>query len=286
MPEGPEVRTIVDGLNCALKGKTLTSVTFTCGEGGGKYRDKCPSDYEGFTERLPLRLSQVKCRGKFIWFRFYRVVVDEDCTKPKEKSYIAGGLGMTGIWQFSKETPKHTCMTLQFSGIEPLHFVDQRHFANVYFYLSLNELECKLSEIGPDWLNDNISLDEFSAILTSHPRMNINNFLMNQKYVSGVGNYIKSEVLYRAKISPHRKVSDITKPEARKLYDAIKKVMWRSYENRGMSQENYVDLDGEKGDYASLLQVYRKEYDPRGNKVKAEKMGAGRTTYWVPALQV
>lgn len=286
MPEGPEVKTIVDGLNDELKGKTLTDVTFTCGEGGGKYREKCPSDYEGFIERLPLRLSQVKCRGKFIWFRFYRVIVHEDGFKTKEKTYIAGGLGMAGIWQFSEAIPKHTCMTLNFKGVEPLHFVDQRHFANVYFYLSAHQLECKLSEIGPDWLNDSISLDEFSTILTSHPRTNINNFLMNQKYVSGIGNYIKAEMLYRARISPHRKVSSLSEDDIRNLYTSMISVMEKSYQKRGMSQENYVDLDGEKGDYASLLQVYRREYDPKGNKVKAEKMGAGRTTYWVPDLQV
>jgi len=275
MPEGPEVKTIVDGLNDTLSGKILESIVFTL---TGKYRDKCPSDYEDFVTHLPIILRKVKCRGKFIWFSF---------TSSKDKKlYIAGGLGMSGIWQFDTAPPKHTCMTLKFKDTPSLHFIDQRHFANVYFFLSLEGLKCKLSEIGPDWLNDKIPLDKFTTILISHPKMNINNFLMNQKYVSGIGNYIKSEVLYKARISPHRKVDTLSKKDILNLYNAIAFIMDKSYQKRGMSQENYVDLDGEKGDYASLLKVYRKKQDPKGNKVKAEKMGAGRTTYWVPNLQV
>lgn len=279
MPEGPEVKIIVDDLNDALCGKTLEKITFTCGEDGGKYRDECPSDYDKFTSLLPLKLKHVKAKGKFYYFVFRLV------DKSRRHVYLAGGLGMAGKYCFLEKQPKHTCMIMNFKGLLPLYFVDVRHFANIYFFLSDKDLECKLKDIGPDWLNDGLAVEDFIQIVKRHPRMTINNFLMNQKYVSGVGNYIKSEVLYRARISPHRKCENLSDKELKLLYNSIEKVMNGSYKYRGMSRQDYVDLEGNKGDYEKKLKVYGRKIDPLGNTIKAEIMGAGRTTYWVPKLQ-
>ena len=48
---------------------------------------------------------------------------------------------------------------------------------------------------------------------------------MDQKHVSGVGNYIKSESLYISKISPHRKLKDTNEDELKSLFNAIKKLL-------------------------------------------------------------
>lgn len=142
----------------------------------------------------------------------------------------------------------------------------------------------KRDTIGPDYLNDKIPCSVFLERVKSHQRMNIGNLLMNQSIISGVGNYIKSEILYMARIDPHHSVSEIPDGKLKKLYESMKEVMDVSYANRGMSQENYVDVDGKKGDYVHFLKVYRKKKDPNGRTVTAEKMG-GRTTYWVKDWQ-
>lgn len=272
MPEGPEVRTIVDGLNEELKGEKIFSIEFT---DSGKYRDKVPDHFHCFEGNLPLRIKSVECRGKFIYFVL------------KNEHYIANCLGMSGIWSIfepDEKLPKHTCMILNLKDKKAL-FIDQRHFGSVYFYMNKCDLMKKLDKIGPDFLNDNISYETFKSRIVSHPRMNIANLLMDQSIISGVGNYIKSEVLYRARISPHLSVSEIDEERLEKLYTSIGKVMKSSYKNRGMSQENYVDLKGKKGDYVNFLKVYRKKKDPKGNIVKAEKVKSSRTTYWVPDVQ-
>lgn len=272
MPEGPEVKTIVDGLNEELKGKKIISIEFT---DTGKYRDKLPDHFHDFEEDLPLKIKSVKCRGKFIYFIL------------KDKHYIANCLGMSGIWSIlepNEKLPKHTCMILMIDGLR-VAFIDQRHFGSVYLYTTKASFMKKLDKIGPDFLNDDIDYSTFKSRVVSHPRMNIANLLMDQSIISGVGNYIKSEVLYRAKISPHLLVSEIDEERLEKLYHEIGKVMESSYKNRGMSQENYVDLDGKKGDYVNFLKVYRKKKDPKGNTVKAEKVKSSRTTYWVPSVQ-
>ena len=52
---------------------------------------------------------------------------------------------------------------------------------------------------------------------------------MNQKNVSGIGNYLKAECLYDAKISPHRFCSQITIEESNKLFFACRRIINLSY---------------------------------------------------------
>ena len=286
MPEGPEVRTIVDGLENELRGATLTGVFFS---ENGKYRSKVPSNFKKFDESLPMKISGVRCKGKFIYFGFQKKI---EGRKEKQHFYIGNSLGMTGFWKnveletsHSEAAAKHLCMTLiTTEGL--FQFIDQRHFGCVHFYLNEEELKAKLATIGPDFLNSKIGEDKFLEIYKKKPRKNITTALMDQKIVSGVGNYIKSESLYRAGISPHRTIGDLSDEELEKLYKAIKKVMKSSYKHRGMSQENYVDLNGDEGDYIDHLQVYRKKKDPEGREVVREETKDKRSTFWVPKVQV
>ncbi len=283
MPEGPEVRTIVDGLEKELHNSVLEKIIFS---GNGKYRDKVPTHFREFEEQLPVKIKGVKCKGKFIYFGFQKKIGGK-----KYMSYMGNSLGMTGVWEIvdldnsRKESPRHLCMTLVTDkGL--YEFVDQRHFGCVHFYLSEAELKKKLSTIGPDFLNSQISEDKFLELYKKKPRKNIVTALMDQSIVSGVGNYIKSESLYRAKISPHRTIGDLSDEELSKLYEAIKKVTRSSYKHGGMSQENYVDLDGKEGEYINYLQVYRQKTDPKGRKVVREETKDKRSTFWVPEVQV
>jgi len=269
MPEGPEVKIIVDGLNKKLKGKILKNILFT---DTGKYRDKSPANYQKILEDLPLKIKKIECKGKFIYFSF-------------ENGYFMGNcLGMSGIW--SGKNQRHVCMKLEFENSPDFYFVDQRHFGNVYFYTTRSELDKKLDTLGPDMLSGDVSLKKFRERLESHKKMIIANALMDQKIVSGVGNYIKSEVLYKSKINPGTTVGKLDDTMFKNLYKSIKDVMEKSYKLQGMSQANYVTVDGERGTFADLLKVYRKDRDPLGNKVLAEKFSSSRTTYWVPVVQI
>lgn len=295
MPEGPEVRTIVDGLEKELHGATLEKIIFS---ENGKYRDKVPTHFRDFEEQLPVKIKGVKCRGKFIYFGFRKVVKKKEPSGKdggeKHDLFMGNSLGMTGVWEMvtpdeldrssSGGSRKHLCMTLVTNkGL--FEFVDQRHFGCVHFYLQEQDLKKKLDTIGPDFLNSHISESQFLQLYKKKGRKNIVTALMDQSLVSGVGNYIKSEALYRARISPHRTIGDLSDEELTKLYEAIKKVTLSSYKHGGMSQENYVDLDGNEGEYVNYLQVYRQKKDPKGRKVVREETKDKRSTFWVPDVQ-
>ena len=134
--------------------------------------------------------------------------------------------------------------------------------------------------------NYNLFLEAFEKYKLKYPKKTIVQFLMSQEYISGVGNYIKSESLYKSKISPHRKMSEIEENEILKLFNAIKSVMINSYNSKGVSKRDFKDLDDNEGKYQFELEVYGQKKDKNGNKITVEQTKDKRTTFWVPNIQI
>jgi len=249
MPEGPEVKKLVNVLN-EYKGLYVIDCKITP---RSRYRDKAPDNFTKFKEKLPLKLKKVYCKGKFIYFVF------------KPKFFMTNTLGMSGYWSVTEQ--KHVSLELNCKFKDNnfnLYFIDMRHFGTIKFYELKRDLDDKLKSIGIDFLSDKtFNVDLFIKIIRKHNNKNITKVLMNQSIFSGIGNYIKSESLYRAKINPTTDVKDLNDIELEILYNSIKFVMTSSYKNT---------LD---------FQVYRKKYDPFGNKVFYMTTPDKRTTYYV-----
>ena len=108
---------------------------------------------------------------------------------------------------------------------------------------------------------------------------------MDQKIISGVGNYLKSESLYLAKLSPHRKVSDISDSKLKILKQAIQSTIKSSYLSGGATIHTFLDYDGKEGKYSRRFAVYNEKYDIENRAVLRETTRDGRTTFWVPEHQ-
>jgi formamidopyrimidine-DNA glycosylase len=108
---------------------------------------------------------------------------------------------------------------------------------------------------------------------------------MDQKVISGVGNYIKSEALYRAGVNPYITPAEMTDSQMESLWNWIGTIIKTSYEQGGATLATYTDMDNNHGDFVFSFHVYRKESDPLGNKVIHEVTPDGRMTHWVPSIQ-
>ena len=100
---------------------------------------------------------------------------------------------------------------------------------------------------------------------------------MDQSVICGVGNYVKADSLWLAKINPHSSVSDLSDLELERLNNSIQEVLKESYRTGGATIRTYQNLDGEKGEYASRFLVYNRKVDSEGNKVIREQTADGRT---------
>jgi formamidopyrimidine-DNA glycosylase len=107
---------------------------------------------------------------------------------------------------------------------------------------------------------------------------------MKQDYLSGIGNYLKAEILYVAKLSPFRMTNDLSDNQKTDLCNAINEVISKVLETNGRLLK-YSDLFG-KDIEQYKFKIYQRALDDDGNEVKCEETKDDRTTYWVPSVQL
>jgi formamidopyrimidine-DNA glycosylase len=194
---------------------------------------------------------------------------------------------------------------------------------------SRNKLLEKLEKLGPDFLKEDFTNEDFymrikKYLTTKTGKLNLSRMkkkivqvLMEQQlckgFGSGLGNYLIVEILYNARISPHKTIYEIfcNRLILDSLSKAIKYIVKLSFETNISGYIGHLDKDIKKfiynlrkdiklhdnheNNYHKKVQikknkfsfkVYRKKKDPHGNIVKVEKnLIKNRTTYWSPTVQ-
>ena len=267
MPEGPEVKRMSLSLSERLLGETITEAQVL----GGKWLRTPPKGIEEFQRTLPQRVVAVDVKGKAIQIRL-------------ENGWsIWNTLGMSGGWRDNRTKHAHFQFTTQ--GGRTVWFDDVRRFGTLIFMQHESELQRRLKGIGPDLLHPDTTFSDFTKAI-SHRKIPICRALMDQKILGGVGNYIKAEALYRARISPHRICSTILAEELESLYEWTRWIMRKSLEQGGATFSTYSDMDGRAGEFPFHFHVYMRSVCPLGYPVLREETEDRRTTHWVPQIQV
>lgn len=273
MPEGPEVKLICDQLNQAIGDSTIISLHII----GGRYtRHGDPDNWNLLTDLLPIKINSIKCKGKFIYF-----ILGKDT----KEIYLTNTLGMSGSWKHEKTPHAHLEMITDKATI---YFTDPRNFGTLKIIENQAGIDTKLKSLGYDVLDENSSfnLEYMKNIVTKKPSINITKFLMDQKYICGVGNYLKAEILYHSKLSPHRTLGSLREDELDLLVKNIIEIPRKSYLSHGSSLLTYTDMYGDKGGHQFSLSVYRQKKDKNGYHVIQETTADNRTTHWVREVQL
>jgi endonuclease-8 len=133
--------------------------------------------------------------------------------------------------------------------------------------------ESRVRRLGPDILADPPEIDTMvSKLRGADQRAPIGEALLDQRLVAGIGNIWRAEALWRAKLSPWRKLGDISDDELRTVLTEVSQLMRRSLDS-GLRQR------------AVYRQVGRP--CPRcGTPIKSRGQGdANRIAYWCPDCQ-
>ena len=190
---------------------------------------------------------------------------------------------MTGSWN-NVET-KHTRIKITTTKDLVLCFNDIRNFGT-FQIKSKEDLNKKLSSIGPDMLFNPPTPKEFLRILRKKNNRNICDVLMNQNIISGVGNYIKAESLWYSRINPHVPVKNLTDVNLMTLRLAIIYVINKSYQEQGATIKSYYTFSGEEGNASEGFVVYGRKKDYNGHIVTKDQTPDKRTTHWVKSRQI
>jgi DNA-formamidopyrimidine glycosylase len=280
MPEGPEVRQIVDLLNKKLKNKKIDNIEVL----GGRY-NKHSLKKPDFNKLNGLIIKSINCYGKFIYWQFKNTDI-----------ILFNTLGMSGWWVFD-EMPHNNIKFVIDSTINniTIYFNDPRNFGtiNISNFINLNK---KLSTLGADIFNIN-NLDLFIERLNKkRDDTMICTALLDQNVIAGCGNYLRAEALYIAKISPFRTIKNLSNDEINMLWDILVQLAWFYYnENKGRQLNiinNKYKLSAKykksgpskyKPD-EGYFHVYRQNTDTLGNKVLKKEIN-NRTIHYVPNIQ-
>ena len=267
MPEGPEAAFITKTLSSQFKNKKLHSVNIL----GGRYKNHGPpANFNEFRKALPLTLEYVSKKGKVLFFGFTGGWT------------IVSRLGLTGWWYSPGHAPEWRKPTVnvlfEFAGKSTLLYSDQLSYGTLTFTKDPSK---DLDELAPDIMDSKTTWALFSKrvaeIVSKYPSMPLEELLVDQKrLVSGIGNYLKSEIMYASKISPTRHVLDMSDIEWKHIFKESKRISAEMTKALGSKRENA---------YEDQMAVYGKKQDPYGNEVVTYKNKAGRTVHWVPSIQ-
>lgn len=156
---------------------------------------------------------------------------------------------------------------------------------------SSSVLDKKLKELGPDLLDESTTIELFKEQIRKkiNDTKPIGNVIVNQKIISGVGNYLRADALWMAKISPFRKVKDVKDTELEVLYKSLIGLIWGDYDYKTGVKKGYINKTLKlPNDYQRDFFIYRQEKDTNGNTVKKEELYEGsqkRFIYWVENVQ-
>lgn len=291
MPEGVEVKISADLIKPLVIGKQVRRIAVGA---DSRYNVHVPKGYVEFEKSFITKgdinviekctITDVQTHGKFMYWTF------------DNGWYMFSTFGMTGQW--SPIPGNHVCFEMKLidynvaltseQSRSEIYFNDPRHFGTIQFTNCKAVLDDKLNELGWDPLQSGMdeTLLKFVAKTCSKSNKPIGQVLMDQKVFAGVGNYIRAEALYAAKMSPWRVSSSISKGDMNTLCQAIVDIMNDSYKHQGATILTYADAYGAEGKYSGFFKVYGQKTDPLGNKIIKEDTPEGRTIHWCPAVQV
>lgn len=265
MPELPEVETIKRELEKAVLGKKITEV---CVRHPKVIRepsvDKFKKGLTGATVRNILRKAKV-------------LILELS----NGKSLVIH-LKMTGQLIYPG-TGRNSRVSFRLSDGKFLDFRDLRLFAELRLLDDWRSLEF-IQGLGPEPFG--LSEDKFKEAL-SKKRTKIKPLLMDQKFISGLGNLYVAEALFRAKIHPERPANSLSNKEEKLLLKETKKILSEAIQHKGSSVDQYVQLSGRPGDYVKYHRVYDREGTPClvcKTPIKRISLG-GRGTYFCPKCQ-
>lgn len=178
---------------------------------------------------------------------------------------------------------KKSRVSFRLSNGKTLDFNDQRLFAELRLVDDWRKLKF-VQGLGPE--PSELNLRQFQEMLAAK-KTKIKPLLMDQNFISGIGNLYAAESLFRARINPLRAASTLSNDEKQALFAAIKEVLREAIRYGGSSVDDYVRLSGRQGDYVRYHKVYGREGKPCficKRAIKRINLG-GRGTYYCPECQ-
>jgi formamidopyrimidine-DNA glycosylase len=270
MAELPEIAKLAGQMRDTLRGKTMQTVTLL--------QEKCaniPSDeFQKLTTGA--KINDTRNRGKWII-----ITLDNG-----ENILLSLGMG-ADILFFDNEKNEADKYQIKVLFSDGSGYTARFWWFGKFLLVSDGELasEPNTKDIAIDPFDEKFTLDYFSLLLKGK-KTQVKALLMNQKNVGGIGNMYMHDILFKARLHPQKKISDMSRDEIKRLYNSIIELLNLSREMGAFAYES--DFFGQKGSFGmEYFLVGYKENQPCpvcGETIVSIKTGS-TSTFICPACQ-
>lgn len=263
MPELPEMENYKNNLNQLLLNKRITDCFIN--------REKSINmDSASFIQQVKgLSIIKFERRAKHLIFHLSN----------QQKLLLHLMLGGWLYFGKEEEKPKRTIQVQISFGEVNLFFIGLR--LGYLHLLSDHELQERLSKLGPEPLDNNLTLNDFlEHTKTKGGKLKL--CLVDQHFLSGIGNCYSDEICYHAQLLPYRKMEDLQKVEATKLYHSIRHILTNATNIGGYMENPFYSNDCKTGSYNDKCQVYDNEGKVClrcGQKIIRDEISSKKTFY-------
>ena len=256
MPELPEVEIVRQSLSKNIKGKKINKVLVR----NRNLRFKLKPYFEN------------KLKNQFVLNiqRFSKYII----IMLQNKSFCLIHLGMSGTIHIIKKRKKslltntsfyhspilprkHNHIEFFFNDIK-LIYNDPRRFGFFLLIKDKENLKNVFKNYGPEPFDKKFNLDYLFNFL-KEKKKDIKGFLLDQKFVSGIGNIYASEILYSSKINPLTPAKNLQKSQLRKIIKSSKKILYRAIKEGGSSIRDFKNTTGDSGQFQKKFKVYGRD---------------------------
>ena len=286
MPELPEVEIVKQSLNKKIKQKKIKKGIIK----NRNLRFKIPFKFEKLLENKIVK--KVTRFSKYLIFNL------------SNGSFCLIHLGMSGTIHLIKKNnlneftnasfynspnlpKKHNHVEIQFKDLKVI-YNDPRRFGFFKFINNNQELVKKFSHLGPEPFFKSFNTKYLLKYFLNRKK-NIKSFLLDQKFVSGIGNIYANEILFFSKLNPTKSAMKLSKEECKKIILFSNNILKKSIKKGGSSIRDFKNVSGNSGDFQKQFKVYQREnLNCLRNKCKGKiqkKFISNRSTFFCNICQ-
>ena len=256
MPELPEVEIVRQSLDKKIRQKKVKKDIIR----NRNLRIKLPINFKKKLENK--KVSKVSRISKYVIIKFYK------------GDFCIIHLGMSGTIHLIRDNFKSSLTNLSFynSPLLPkkhnhieiifdefrIVYNDPRRFGFFQMIKNNFDLKKRFSHLGPEPFDKKFNLSFFKKFITKKNRK-IKDLIIDQKFVSGIGNIYANEILFLSKINPNKKIRLLKEDQCSRIISSSKTVLQKAITDVGASNMNFKNTDGNKGGFQDKFKVYGRE---------------------------
>ena len=261
MPELPEVEVVKRSLESNIQNKIIKKIKIN------NLKLRYRLNIKKISKLINMKIIKIERRSKFLLFFFNKPII------------MLVHLGMTGKFFFvnkknkkfktsfyynlnEKKDQNYDRVIFFFKNKQKLIYNDVRKFGFIKLLsnIKINE-NSHLISLGPEPLSKDFNFEYFKNYIFRRKRY-VKDLLMDQKFVSGLGNIYVNEILFLSGVKPVRKVKFLKNAEIIEIIKNTKKILSKSIKLGGASIKDFSSSNGKKG----LFQLHFKAYAREGER--------------------